>query len=95
MDIDVEEVASLAKIKLGDKQKKLFAKDFECMLRRMHELLEVDVEGVPPTFNMGEGTNLRLAEDVPHKSLNREIVLESAPSTHDEYFKVPREPQGS
>ncbi len=95
MDIDIEEVASLAKIKLGDEQKKVFAKDLESIARCMQELLEVDVEGIPPTFNMGESATLRLAEDIPHKSLKREIVLESAPSTHDEYFKVPREGKGS
>jgi aspartyl-tRNA(Asn)/glutamyl-tRNA(Gln) amidotransferase subunit C len=95
MEIDVKQIADLAKLKLTKEDENSITRDLESILGHMNNLLEVDVEGVAPTFSMGDVDCLRLVEDVPHEGLSREVVLESAPLTHDGYFKVPREPRGS
>ncbi|MGI6620743.1 MAG: Asp-tRNA(Asn)/Glu-tRNA(Gln) amidotransferase subunit GatC [Bacillota bacterium] len=93
MRIDVRRIAQIARIDLAPQDEEAMARELELILARMDKLLELDVEGVPPTFALGEGT-LEPAEDLPHESLCRELVMECAPSVHDGYFKVPRESQG-
>lgn len=94
MEIDVKQIAYLARINLSQDGQKHIAKDLQAVLEHMNRLFEARVEGVPPTFTLGDVDNLRLVEDIPHESLCREVVMESAPSIHNGYFEVPRESQG-
>ena len=86
-------IAHLARIEIDPQDEKVVAGELELILARINKLFEVDVEGVPPSFTLGEAP-VDLAEDVPHESLCRELVMECAPSVHNGYFKVPRESQG-
>ncbi|HHY11443.1 MAG TPA: Asp-tRNA(Asn)/Glu-tRNA(Gln) amidotransferase subunit GatC [Firmicutes bacterium] len=94
MKIDVKQIAYLARLDLGEQDQRRMAGELETVLAHMRNLLKVDVEGVPPTFTLGDVNCLQLAEDAPHESLRREVVMESAPSVLNGYFKVPRESQG-
>ncbi|HHX09816.1 MAG TPA: Asp-tRNA(Asn)/Glu-tRNA(Gln) amidotransferase subunit GatC [Firmicutes bacterium] len=93
MEIDVKRIAHLARIDLDPQDENTLATELELILARINKLLEVDVEGVPPTFALGTQM-MEPADDVPHESLCRELVMECAPSVHEGYFKVPRESQG-
>lgn len=93
MEIDIKRMAHLARIDLDPQDESTIATELEIILARISRLFEVDVEGVPPTFVMG-AESMEPAEDFPHESLCRELVMECAPSVHDGYFKVPRESQG-
>ncbi len=94
MEIDVKQTAYLARIDLSGDDQKRVANELKSVLEHMNRLFEARVESVPPTFTLGDVDSIRLAEDIPHESLCREVVMESAVSIHEGYFKVPRESQG-
>jgi len=91
MEIDVNHVAELAKLRLSNDEARELEIELGSILKHVKRLFELDVTNVPPTFGFGDIQSVRLDEDIPHENLGRHIVLESSPSTHKVYFKVPRE----
>ncbi len=86
-EIDIEKIASLAKIDIKGEEKKQMEIHFRKMLEYFQKLQELDLEGVEPLINPHEGTQ-RMRKDEPGKGLNREDVFKSAPDVRDNYFRV-------
>ena len=91
MEIDVKHLEALAKVHLSADEEKVMEKDLRSILEHVKRLFELDVNDVPPTFGSGEIFGVDLDEDIPREGLKRDLILVSAPSTHDVFFKVPRE----
>ena len=86
---DVAHIAQLARLSLSDEE----LVEYQGTLSRILEVIEVinsqDLSSYPPMDHPMETVNL-LRDDVVHPGLDRETVLAMAPSSEDEYFRVPR-----
>ncbi len=81
---EVEHVAQLARIDLGDEERELFAEQFADILSSFETLDEVpEIESEP------ELTNVMRADEI-EESLDRADALGNAAETEDGHFKGPR-----
>ena len=87
--IDVEYVASLARIRLTGEKKALFSGQMEDILRYLEKLNELDTTGVEPTSHVIDRKNV-FREDQVKPSLPREEIMAGAPDESDECFLVPK-----
>ncbi len=83
----VERIAHLARLKLGEEEVDTFSKQLSGILEFVHQLEELDTEGVQP-FLSEEPTPMR--EDEPSESLPSEKALMNAPEREGNFFVVPR-----
>ena len=91
MSIDRDQVlhvAKLARLSLTDEEVETMASELSSILQHIEHISELDLAGVPPTTHVVEVANA-LREDVPGKSLDRDVVLEQAPAVQDGGFLVP------
>ena|ERR1017187_202303 len=99
--VEVEEVvrvAELAHLELTADETVLMQKDLNAILDYIAQLNELDTTGVEPlaqvselaneSVPVGEDENLRADEVRP--SLDRGVVMDEAPETNGEFFKVPK-----
>ena len=87
---EVERIAALARIALTDPEKVLFAGQLAGILAYADQIGAVDTSGVTDAMFFEPAAAAR--EDVVQPSLDRTIVLGSAPDPDAEggFFKVPR-----
>ncbi|WP_298209183.1 Asp-tRNA(Asn)/Glu-tRNA(Gln) amidotransferase subunit GatC [Ferrimicrobium sp.] len=86
---DVAHIAKLARLSLSDQE----LREYEDTLSRILEVIEVmnsgDLSAYPPMDHPLETVNL-LRDDAVQQGLDREVVLGMAPSSEEDYFRVPR-----
>ena len=82
-------VADLARLGLTDEEIKRAGEQLGAILEAVETIRELDLEGVPPTTNPLNLTNVFRADE-PRKELTQEEALSEAPATLDGYFVVPR-----
>lgn len=89
---EVEKIAELARLELGEEEKEKFAKDLSLVLGYVQKLSEVNIEKVEP---MTGGTALESvgrkdddSKDIADDEMKAEI-LGAAPDKENGYFKVP------
>lgn len=92
MDISIkqiEQVASLSRIKLTDEEKDIFREQLTDILGYIEKLNELDTDDVPP---MAYATSLKnvFREDKQEPSFARQEILELSPSSANGFFKVPK-----
>ena len=81
-------VARLARLRLSDEEVATMAGELSGILGHIEKLSELDLDGVAPTTHVVDvGNALRADESRP--SLPRDVVLEQAPDTDGEGFRVP------
>ena len=90
----VAKIASLARIKMGDKELERMVPELNNILEWVEQLGEVDVSGVEPMTAVIEN-HLRLREDVVDADPKtaggrREDVLANAPAAEHGFFGVPK-----
>ena len=85
---DVEHVAKLSRLRLGDAELDRMAGELSSILDHIDLISELDLEGVEPTTHVAPVTGA-LRDDEPRPSLEREVALSSAPSHDDAGFLVP------
>ncbi|KPK42198.1 MAG: glutamyl-tRNA amidotransferase [Omnitrophica WOR_2 bacterium SM23_29] len=85
----VRYVARLARIKLSEKEVKLFAQQLDQILAYVDKLKKLDVKDIPPTSHVMVLKNV-FREDQTRPSLTKEEVLKNAPQRKNDFFKVPR-----
>ncbi len=89
---EVEKIAALVRLELGEEEKEKFAEDLSSVLGYVQKLSEVNIEKVEPVTG---GTNLEsvMRKDDETKCLSdsqmREQILSASPNREDDYFKVP------
>lgn len=85
----VRHVAELARLGLTDEEVARIGGQLGAILDSVEKIRELDLEGVPPTANPLNLTNV-FRPDEPHESLPREEALAVAPEVVDGMFAVPR-----
>ncbi len=82
-------IAKLAHIEVGEGEIEKFARQMGEILDYVHQLNEVDISEVKDNLKSIHEGKVRLREDRPHKSFDRETVLKLAPEVEDIFVKVP------
>ena len=85
----VRHVANLARLGLTDEEVRRMGEQLGAILDSIEKIQELDLEGVPPTANPLNLTNV-FRPDEPRAELTREEALSTAPETLDDLFAVPR-----
>ncbi|MBP1157119.1 MULTISPECIES: Asp-tRNA(Asn)/Glu-tRNA(Gln) amidotransferase subunit GatC [unclassified Paenibacillus] len=85
---DVEHVAALARLELGDQEKERFTEQLNAILKYAEQLDQLDTDGVEPTSHAMPLVNV-MREDAVKPSLPIEKVLLNAPDEEDGHIKVP------
>ena len=86
---EVEHVAKLARLDIGEDEKGTFARQLSAVLTYMDQLKEVVTAGVEPTTTVLPAVNV-FRDDVVRPSLPREQALANAPEQSEGFFSVPR-----
>ena len=77
-NLDVRDVARLARIELSDEEVSTFQSQLGNVLEYVEQLKSLDVSGVDPTAHANPVFNV-LRADVPHPGLDRPAALANAP----------------
>ena len=85
----VRHVANLARLGLTDEEVTKMREQLGAILSSIEKIQELDLEGVPPTANPLNLTNV-FRPDEPRGELTREEALSPAPEPIDGHFAVPR-----
>ena len=91
--MDVEKIASLARLSLSDNEKKSAAQDMAAIVEFANQLSAVDTEGVEQTTYVVPMQNV-LREDEPQSGFSREALLKNAKTQAEGYVTVPRVVEG-
>ncbi|MDT3697220.1 MAG: Asp-tRNA(Asn)/Glu-tRNA(Gln) amidotransferase subunit GatC [Ignavibacterium sp.] len=86
---DVEEIASLAKLKFTDEEMQSFTIQMNEILAYMDKLNELDTENIKPLSHPVEQVNI-FREDKLKESVSVEEALKNSPDKTDQHFKVPK-----
>lgn len=86
---EVQNVARLARLELGDDKLELFAGQFNEILDYMELLGELDTDAVEPLYSPVRHTT-RMRDDAARKDYPREDVLSNAPEADGRFFIVPK-----
>ncbi len=86
MEIDVQHIAALAKLRLEEDKVPRFAKEMAGILQMVENLPELSEEGAL----LDTGNTMGLRPDVVRPSAPREEILQNAPDVTDGCFLVPK-----
>jgi aspartyl-tRNA(Asn)/glutamyl-tRNA(Gln) amidotransferase subunit C len=89
VQIDIDHVARLARLRLTDEEKERFGRQLAMILEHAARVGEVAAADVPPTSHPVPRSNV-YRPDEPAPSLSHEAALANAPETEDGRFRVPR-----
>ncbi len=88
--LDVQNIASLARIELSAQEKELFAGQLGQIVSYVEKLREADISSVPDhPIDPHLPTNV-LREDAALPSLDRELALLNAPLLNSQMIQVPK-----
>jgi aspartyl-tRNA(Asn)/glutamyl-tRNA(Gln) amidotransferase subunit C len=85
---DVEHVARLARLELGEEEKNLFAGQMDAILGYVEKLKELDTDGILPTSHAVPMENA-FREDLAKPSIGIENALANAPDRVESFYRVP------
>lgn len=88
-EIDIERVASLARLALSAEEKAEYTKQIGDILHHIEQLKRVDVSSVEPTAHAFPLFNV-WREDVPAPSLSVAAALQNAPAQRNHMISVPK-----
>ena len=86
---EVEHVARLARLALGDDEKERLRSQLDAILGYIEQLRRVDTTGVEPTAHVLPLLNV-MREDEVRPSYPADAMLQNAPDAHEGQFRVPR-----
>jgi len=86
---EVEYVATLARIELGEEEKELYSEQMSTILGFFDRLREVDTENVQPTSHVVDLVNAYRSDQV-RPGPGVEEVLKNTPDRADRFFRVPK-----
>jgi len=85
---EVEHIAELARLELSAEEKERYRQQLSAILEYAAHLLVLDTSDIPPTSSVLPPRSV-LREDIACPSLSTAQVLQNAPRTEDDQFKVP------
>jgi aspartyl-tRNA(Asn)/glutamyl-tRNA(Gln) amidotransferase subunit C len=86
---EVEKIAELAKLKFTEEELENFTHQMNEILRYMEKLNELDTDDVQPLSHPIEAVNV-FRDDKLKTSIETKEALKNAPSSDENYFKVPK-----
>ncbi|MBO8158733.1 Asp-tRNA(Asn)/Glu-tRNA(Gln) amidotransferase subunit GatC [Thermosyntropha sp.] len=86
---EVEHVAILARLKLNDEEKQVFAEQLGAILEYAGRLNKLDTEGVEPLAHILPVYNV-FREDEVRPSTPQDEILSNGPLVEDGFYKVPK-----
>lgn len=86
---NVEHVAKLARLRLSEHEKELYARQLGKIIDYFDELKAVNTDGVEPMSHALPVTNV-MREDSIEPPPGHETVLANAPAREDAFFRVPK-----
>jgi aspartyl-tRNA(Asn)/glutamyl-tRNA(Gln) amidotransferase subunit C len=86
---DVEYIASLARLRFKDEELDNFTHQLNDILKYVEKLNELNTENVEPLSHPVEGCNV-FRDDELKPSIPTEEGLKNAPSSTEEFFRVPK-----
>jgi aspartyl-tRNA(Asn)/glutamyl-tRNA(Gln) amidotransferase subunit C len=87
--VEIEHVAMLARLKLTEKEKKLFSDQVGSIIDYINKLNELDTGNVQPTAHVLPIKNV-FRQDALKESLPRDSALKNAPERNKSYYRVPK-----
>jgi len=94
MQMNIDQVAQLARIKLTPEEKEKLAKDLGNILSYVEQLSKLKTDDVPPTSHVLAVENV-FRDDVRKPADVCEEVLRNAPEREENFFKVPKIVEGN
>lgn len=85
----IRKIAHLARLNIDPKEEEKFASQLGDVIKHFEMLNELDTAKVIPTIHAIELKNIT-RDDVSQTCMNRDLLLEEAPSREGEFFKVPK-----
>ncbi len=85
----LEHISWLARIEIGEEEKRELVKRLEKVKKFIDKLLEAEVEDIEPLYHPLEDTGY-LREDKPTKSIARDKVYKNATKVEEGYIVAPR-----
>ncbi|NKL32124.1 Asp-tRNA(Asn)/Glu-tRNA(Gln) amidotransferase subunit GatC [Rhizobium leguminosarum bv. viciae] len=92
MSIDIataRRIARLARVALSDDEAEKTCGELNEILTVIEQLLEVDVEGIPPMTSVVP-TMMKMRQDVVTEGNNAEEIVTNAPLSERNFFVVPK-----
>ena len=89
MDMDIEHLAKLARLKLTDAEKELFSKQMGTVIKYIEKLSELDTKNVEPTAHV-LGLNNVFRDDAVKKSLTVQDPINDFPAHSKGHYEVPK-----
>lgn len=86
---DVRGIAEYTRIALDAEGVKQMTVDLNAILDSLEPIIQLDLEGVEPTYHPIGGLNNVMREDVPAESLPQDVALMNAAQRKDGAFLVP------
>lgn len=93
MPIDAKvvlDVSALSRLEVEPSEEARLVKELTSILSYVEQLQALDVSGIEPTSQVGEGTKAPLREDVVKPCEVRDEALAQAPDRDGDYFRVPQ-----
>jgi aspartyl-tRNA(Asn)/glutamyl-tRNA(Gln) amidotransferase subunit C len=87
---DVQYLAQLSSIQLGDEESALLQTDLENIVHYIEQLSELNTDGVEPTYQVTDLENVWRTDEVDDYGIGREKLLALAPEQADNQIKVPK-----
>jgi aspartyl-tRNA(Asn)/glutamyl-tRNA(Gln) amidotransferase subunit C len=84
---EVRHIARLARLGLSSEEVERFGDQLSSILDHFQGLNAFDTEGVPPTAQSFDLTNVE-RDDEPRPSADRDTILANAPRRDGDYFRV-------
>jgi aspartyl-tRNA(Asn)/glutamyl-tRNA(Gln) amidotransferase subunit C len=81
--------AALARLQITEQDMEKYLKEVEGVLKLAQKLWDLPVDGIVPTINPADLTNI-LREDLAEDSLGIDEALGNAPKAAKGYFQVPK-----
>jgi aspartyl-tRNA(Asn)/glutamyl-tRNA(Gln) amidotransferase subunit C len=85
----IDNLSKLACLEFSAAEKNQIKDDLERMIQFVQKLSELDLAGVTPLVHMSAAQDV-YREDVVEGSCDRREVLNNAPSSNEQYFRVPK-----
>lgn len=93
MDINVDQISLLARIRLKEEEKKRLTRDLENILGYVKQLDELNTDAVEPTSHVLQIENVFRIDDARPQNVT-EDALRHAPDREGRFFKVPKVIEG-
>ena len=88
-DINIDHLATLARIELTPAEKEKFSAQLGDVLHYIEQLKQVDIAGIEPTAHAHPIVNV-WADDISQPALSVEDALRNAPAQRDNMISVPK-----